>query len=124
LNIYRTCTILARLKRAGLKVNANKSFFAEEQLEYLGYWITQDGIQPAQKKVAAIQNISAPKSKKELRWFIGMVSYYRDMWVRRSDILAPLASLTSKTAQWKWTDEHQKAFNLMKRLLSKFCQTI
>ena len=31
--------ILARLARAGLKVNANKSAFCQEQLEYLGYLI-------------------------------------------------------------------------------------
>ena len=30
--------VLARLARAGLKVNANKSAFCQEQLEYLGYW--------------------------------------------------------------------------------------
>ena len=42
--------ILARLARAGLKVNAKKSFFARSELEYLGYWITREGIQPLQKK--------------------------------------------------------------------------
>ena len=34
-----------RLKKAGLKVNAKKSFFARGELKYLGYWITRDGIQ-------------------------------------------------------------------------------
>ena len=29
--------ILARLQQAGLKVNANKPFFARSELEYLGY---------------------------------------------------------------------------------------
>ena len=32
--------VLSRLQKAGLKVNANKSFFAQTKLEYLGYWIT------------------------------------------------------------------------------------
>ena len=36
--------IFKRLKQAGLKVNAKKSFFAQEELEYLGYWITRKGI--------------------------------------------------------------------------------
>ena len=35
--------VLVRLKSAGLKVNAQKSFFGQSQLEYLGYWITRDG---------------------------------------------------------------------------------
>ena len=37
--------ILKRLQEAGLKVNAKKSFFGRTALEYLGYWITQDGVE-------------------------------------------------------------------------------
>ena len=33
-----------------------------------------------------------------------MVNYYRDMWIRRSDTLAPLTALTSKEAKWRWTE--------------------
>jgi hypothetical protein len=93
---------LTRLQQAGLKVNTNKSWFAQEELEYLGYWITRNGIQPAQEKVATIQNISAPTKEKELSRFIGTVNYCCDMWIRQSDVLATLAVLTSKTTTpWK-----------------------
>ena len=54
-------------------------FFGSYELEYLGYWITRQGIKPAQKKVEAIQAIQAPKTRKELRRLIGMINYYRDM---------------------------------------------
>ena len=37
---------LARLSTAGMRVNASKSKFFAEQIEYLGYWITRQGIQP------------------------------------------------------------------------------
>ena len=43
--------VLNRLQQAGLKVNAGKSFFAKTELEYLGYWITRQGIQPLPKKL-------------------------------------------------------------------------
>jgi hypothetical protein len=33
-------SVLARLSKGGLKVNATKSHFAQLQVEYLGYWIT------------------------------------------------------------------------------------
>ena len=112
-------TVFQRLRSAGLKVNANKSFFARDQLEHLGYWITQEGVQPVTKKVDAILRIAEPKNKKELRRFIGLVNYYRDMWIRRSHVLAPLASLTSKKTKWKWGPEQSKAFETMKRILSK-----
>ena len=55
--------VFQRLTNAGLKVNAKKSFFGRPELEYLGYWISRQGIQPIAKKVEAIQNIAAPKTK-------------------------------------------------------------
>ena len=111
--------VFERLERAGLKVNAKKSFFAREELEYLGFWITRNGIQPLDKKVEAMRKIAPPKTKKELRGFIGLVNYYRDMWSKRSHILAPLAALTSKTVKWKWEAVHQKAFDTMKQVIAK-----
>ena len=74
--------VFHRLQEAGLKVNAKKSFFGRDKLEYLGYWITRHGIQPVSKKVEVIKNIAPPKTKQELRRFIGIVNYYRDMWIR------------------------------------------
>ena len=41
------------------------------------------------------------------------------MWPHRSDILAPLTALTSKTNKWKWTEECAKAFEAMKKLIAQ-----
>ena len=43
--------VLDRLRQAGLKVNAKKSFFAKGELEYLGYWITRSGVNPLLKRL-------------------------------------------------------------------------
>jgi len=102
--------VLKRLQKAGLKVNVTKSFFARSQLEHLGCWITRTGTKPAHDKVKAVLKIVEPKTRKELRSFVGVVNCCRDMWVRRSHVLAPLAALTSKTTKWKWEPQHQKAF--------------
>jgi hypothetical protein len=56
--------VLARLSTAGMRVNISKSKFFAEQIEYLGYWITTQGIQPIRNKVEAILNIKAPKTRK------------------------------------------------------------
>ena len=64
-------------------------------------------------------NIAVPTTRKHLRSFIGMVNYYRDMWPKRSDILAPLSALTSGKQKFKWTDECQAAFDNMKMLIAK-----
>jgi len=111
--------VLTRLAEAGLKVNATKSSFCCNELEYLGYLINNKGVRPTMKKVEAISNIAPPKTRKQLRSFIGMVNYYRDMWPKRSHYLAPLSTLTSKNVKWKWTKEHQDAFDNMKKLIAQ-----
>jgi hypothetical protein len=59
--------VLARLSTAGMRVNISKSKFFVEQIEYLGYWITRQGIQPIPNKVEmnAILDVKAPKTRKE-----------------------------------------------------------
>ena len=71
------------------------------------------------KKVAAIKNIATTTNKRQLRRFVGMVDYYRDMWIRRSEALAPLTTLTSKEAKWEWTNVHQTSFDNMKKLIAR-----
>ena len=56
--------VLARLSTAGMRVNASKSKFFAEQIEYLGYWITRQGIQPVHDKIEAILKIKAPKPER------------------------------------------------------------
>ena len=111
--------VLHRLEKAGLKVNGKKSFFAKFELEYLGYWITREGIKPLPDKVQAILALDVPRNRKELRSFIGIVNYYRDMWVRRSHVLAPLASLTSKNTPWSWGPKQETAFQTAKKIIAR-----
>jgi len=111
--------VFTRLAGAGLKVNATKSHFCQDELEYLGYLINRKGVRPTMKKVEAIMNIATPKTRKQLRSFIGMVNYYRDMWPQRSHLLAPLSSLTSAKVKWTWTEECQTSFDNMKKLIAK-----
>jgi hypothetical protein len=75
--------VLARLSTAGMRVNISKSKFFAEQIEYLGYWITRQGIQPIRNKVEmnAILNIKAPKTRKEepstpVYWYSQLLSRY------------------------------------------------
>ena len=55
--------VLERIQQAGLKINPKKYFFAQLELEYIGYWITRKGIMPTPQKVQAIQNIAVPQRK-------------------------------------------------------------
>ncbi len=89
-------TVLTRLRVAGLKVNAAKSLFCAHEIEYLSFILTREGIKLQPKKVQAILALNPPNNVKELRHFLGMVQYYRDMWARRSEMLAPLTDLVGE----------------------------
>ncbi len=113
--------VMTKLEEAGLKCKIDKCFFAQPEMEYLGYIITTEGVKPNPKKVQAILDMQRPTNKTEVRHFVGMVQYYRDLWPRRSHILLPLTELTkgSKKGPIAWTDECEQAFTEMKRLFAR-----
>ena len=47
------------------------------------------------------------------------MNYYSDMWQYRSKIITPLSSTTSEQFKWNWSKEWQKAFNTIKKLVSR-----
>ena len=118
-HLQKISKALKILQKAGFKINAEKSFFAKGELDYLGFKITREGIMPLPDKVEAIKNIAVPQTKKQLRSFIGLINYYRDMWKHRSDILTPLSSMTSKQAKWNWDRKCQEAFDSIKKIVSR-----
>ena len=42
------------------------SFFRQTKMEYLGFWVTRNGIRPIKKKVEAIVNMTPQKNKKQV----------------------------------------------------------
>jgi len=124
--------VLRGLREAGLKVNTAKSFFCTHEIEYLGYILTRGGIKPQPKKVQAILALNPPNNIKELRHFLGVVQYYRDMWAKRSEMLAPLSDLAGECGEtkttrknkvkkhpWHWDLIHQIAFDNVKTTIAK-----
>jgi hypothetical protein len=109
----------AHLTKVYTYIKVEKSIFCAGKIKYLGYGISKSGIQPIPKKVEAIKNMVPPTTRKKLRRFIGMVNYYCDMWVRRSELLAPLTSMTSKNVKFNWKDEHEKAFENIKKIICR-----
>jgi hypothetical protein len=71
--------VLRQLCNAGLKVNADKSTFCTLEIEYLGYVLTRDSIKSQSNKVQAILVIKLPTGVRQLRHFLGMIQYYRDL---------------------------------------------
>jgi hypothetical protein len=66
--------------------------------------------------------MQAPSTLAELRSFLGMVTYYRDMWPKRSHILAPLTDLLgpkNKCDKFVWGESQTKAFAEMKAIIAR-----
>jgi hypothetical protein len=111
--------VLERLQKANFRANLRKCYFGESKIDYLGYEITRDGIQPQPNKVEAILKRIPPKTKRQLIHFLGMINYYRDVWQKRSHMLAPLTGLVSPRVKYKWGEEQKKAFDEIKQKISQ-----
>ena len=75
---------------------------------------------PLPDKVQAIKNIAPPTTKKQLRSFIGLINYYRDMWPNRAHVLKPLTDMfgLKKRQKLNWTQDMQVAFDKMRQLMA------
>ena len=131
-HIAKVKQVLLRLREANLRVNVEKSTFVTTEIEYLGYILSRGGIKPQRKKIEAILAIKPPNTVRELRRFLGMIIHYRDLWEKRSHLLAPLTDLVGECGQtkatkkkgtkkkpWYWAQRHQDAFEATKIALAR-----
>lgn len=82
------------------------------------------GLKTRKKKIDTVLQMQPPINLKQLRDFMGMVNYYKDMWPQRSHISSPLTAETGapkkgvKAPPFKWTPEIQIVFEEMKALMA------
>ncbi|MGL4349372.1 MAG: reverse transcriptase domain-containing protein, partial [Plesiomonas shigelloides] len=112
--------LLSRLAAKNFSINIDKCEFAIKETDFLGYWITPNGIKPWQKKIEAILQMQPPKTFKQLKSFLGLVGFYRTLFPRKAHILAPLTDLTG-CKKFTWQPIHQAAFERMKAIASQDC---
>ena len=110
--------VCARLESKGFSVNPLKCEFGVKESDFLGHWLTPTGVKPLRKKIQGILDMTPPKDLGQLRSFLGMVTHYRDMWPRRSHILAPLTDLLG-TKTFQWGAAQDESFKKMKAIIAR-----
>ena len=99
--VFRQC------QKTNIKLNAEKCRFGLNEIDYLSYIVTPDGVKPNPKKIQAIQAMERPTTVTEVRHLIGMVQYYRDLWPKRPHILEPFTAISpgEKGTKITWTPQ-------------------
>ncbi|GBG64014.1 hypothetical protein CBR_g40259 [Chara braunii] len=68
--------LLETLRRAKHKANRDKCEFVRQELEYLGHFVTPEGISPLLDKIQAIQEWREPRNVTDVHSFLGLTGYY------------------------------------------------
>jgi hypothetical protein len=84
-------------------------------VEYLGYFLSLDGLTMSNEKVQAIVDWPEPWKVKDIQSFLRFANFYRRFIYNYSDIIVPLTQLTCKDAPWNFLDECRKSFETLKK---------
>lgn len=111
--------VFEKLLAAGLTVNRDKCIFMRPELKYLGFVVDKNGLHTDPDKVACMLGYPTPKNVKEVRRFVGMVSWYRRFIPNFATRMAPISKLTRKNQRFLWTSDCEHAFSDIKQCLVK-----
>ena len=95
--------VLERFQKNNMKCNPLKCEWAVKETDFLGFWMTPEGIKPWKKRIDAILKMDRPRNTTDVRAFIGAVNHYKSLWPRRAHVLAPLAEMTGR-GTFIWND--------------------
>jgi hypothetical protein len=110
--------VLIRCKETNLSLRNEKSKMMLTEGIVLGHHISGSGMRVDPAKIYIITQIRIPSSQKEVHSFLGHVGYYRRFIPNFTSLATPLFKLLSKEAEFKWDDECQISFEILKQKLS------
>jgi hypothetical protein len=114
----RLCLVLEALRKHNLTIKLGKCNFFYTEISYLGREVSAEGIRPGQQKIHAVLQMSAPRTVKQVRQFIGLSSYFRKFLKDYARIVEPLTKLTRRDVKWQWKAEQEQAFQTVKEMLT------
>ncbi len=108
------------LLKAGLTCKLTKCVFGKRRLMFLGHEVGDGVIRVPEARVAAIRDHPEPKTRKQLRAFLGLIGYYRrfiEGFHKWSALLTPHTS-SLLSGKVEWTSQMLEAFCKLKCALS------
>ena len=103
-------SILEVLRQHNLYANVEKCEFHKDQMTFVGYLVSKDGIGMDPAKVSAVLDWPTPKNFKEVQSYLGFANFYRKFINNYSALTTPFTSLTRKTTKFAWSSEAEEAF--------------
>ena len=105
---------LARAKKYNLRLNPKKCVFGVISRKLLGHIVSQKGSEVDPDKIKAIKKILAPKTEKEVRWFIRCLQYISRFIAKLTTICELIFKLLRKNQPIIWNDKYQQDFEAVK----------
>ena len=109
------------LRKYGLKLSPHKCQFFKKKIVHMGleFQIQEDKVcyTPLKDKCDALRNLESPKTLRQTRTFCGMVNFLSSFLPNLCRLLIPIYDLQKKAKKFKWTEEAERAFNDIKKLL-------
>ncbi|KAJ9565034.1 hypothetical protein OSB04_001000 [Centaurea solstitialis] len=106
------------LRQYKMKLNPTKCSFGVRAGKFLGYLVTQRGIEASPEQVKAIIEIQSPRNVKEVQKLTGRVAALTRFISRSSDKCHLFYNVLRKNQGFLWTDEHEKALQELKQYMT------
>jgi len=110
--------VLQSLRDAGLTIKLQKCKFFMTRIEYLGFEISKNDIEPGRRKILAVENFPVLNNVRAVRGFIRLASYFRRFVNSFAVIAQPLTDLLCKNFKFEWTEKQDDIFKRLKNALT------
>lgn len=95
--------LLKAIMEEGFRLKFIKCDFARDEVRYLGHVIGRGTVKPLTDSLKALHDFPVPKSRKNVRQFLGKVNFYLKFIPNASSLLDPLHNLLRKNVEFIWS---------------------
>ena len=88
------------------------------KLDFLGHVVTNKGLKPDQKKVAAIRQMTHPTDVEAVRRLQRMIMFLAKFLSQLSSVMEPIRRLTPQDCEWEWAQKQESSIAELKKLVT------